>query len=249
MIEVASLNKSFEDQQILKDINAKFEAGMLNMIIGSSGSGKTVMLKCMVGLMKPSSGDIIFDDRNITTLNTKQKKLLRQEMGMLFQGAALFNSLNVEDNVGFPLSMFSTMTTKEKKNRIDFCLERVNLPNIKHLFPSELSGGMQKRVGIARAIVMNPKYLFYDEPNSGLDPKTSRVIDQLIKEITLEFNTTTIVNSHDMTSVFDIADHVLFVYEGKKWWEGKPNQIKSSKNRELLQMIEASGHDVKPDSE
>jgi len=244
MIEVKNIYKSFESSKVLDDINVTFTQGKINMVIGSSGSGKTVLLKCIIGLLQPDSGSVIYDGRNFTVMNYKDKKGFRKEVGMLFQGSALFNSMTVDQNVGFPLRMFTTMTPKEVKSRIDFCLERVNLGKVNSLFPSELSGGMQKRVGIARAIVMNPKYLFFDEPNSGLDPKTSRVIDQLIKEITVDFNTTSLLNSHDMTSVFDIGDQISFIHNSKIWWQGKANEIVHSKNTELLQMIEASGHDL-----
>lgn len=245
MIEVISVQKIFEGNFTLHNISAVFSPGIINMIIGASGSGKTVLLKCIVGLLDPNNGDIIFDGRNFTQGSYKERKKIRLEIGMLFQGSALFNSLSVEENIGFPLKMFANMTSMEMKKRIDFCLERVDLGKINHLYPGELSGGMQKRVGIARAIVMNPKYLFCDEPNSGLDPKTSRVIDELIKEITIEFNTTTILNSHDMTSVFDIGEEIIFMFEGEKWWEGNPSEIKGSANKELLQMIDASGHEFK----
>jgi phospholipid/cholesterol/gamma-HCH transport system ATP-binding protein len=235
---------NFEGKQVLHDICTSFLPGKINMVIGSSGSGKTVLLKCVVGLLHPTKGDILYDGRNFTKMDYNAKKVLRHEIGMLFQGGALFNSLTVEENVGFPLKMFTTDTPKEILNRVNFCLERVNLSKVNHQFPSEISGGMQKRVGIARAIVMNPKYMFCDEPNSGLDPKTSRVIDELIKEITVEFKTTTLVNSHDMASVFSIADKVVFIYEGNKWWEGTAKEIRDSKNKELLQMIEASGQEM-----
>lgn len=244
MIEVKNVFMNFEGKQVLNDINTSFVPGKINMVIGSSGSGKTVLLKCVVGLLQPTKGDIIYDGRNFTKLDYYAKKDIRHEIGMLFQGGALFNSLTVEENVGFPLKMFTKNTPKEITDRVNFCLERVNLSKVNHLFPSEISGGMQKRVGIARAIVMNPKYMFCDEPNSGLDPKTSRVIDQLIKEITVEFKTTTILNSHDMTSVFNIADKVVFIHEGKKWWEGTAQEIRKSDNIELLGMIEASGQEM-----
>jgi len=243
MIEVLNLNKSFEGIKVLNQIDAKFDNGIINMTIGSSGSGKTVLLKCIVGLLNPTSGDVYYDGRNFSKMTTAEKKIIRKEIGMLFQGAALFNSMTIEENISFPLRVFSNMTSGEIVNRVNFCLERVNLGKVNNLFPAEISGGMQKRVGIARAIVMNPKYLLCDEPNSGLDPKTSRLIDELIKEITFEFKTTTIINSHDMTSVFDIADHVLFIHNGQKWWEGSPSDITSSGNSELMQMIDASGHD------
>jgi phospholipid/cholesterol/gamma-HCH transport system ATP-binding protein len=244
MIEVRNIYMKFEGKEVLTDINTTFLPGRINMVIGSSGSGKTVLLKCVVGLLHPTRGDIIYDGRNFTQMDYYEKKSIRHEIGMLFQGGALFNSLTVEENVGFPLKMFTKKTSKEVTDRVNFCLDRVNLSKVNNLYPSEISGGMQKRVGIARAIVMNPKYMFCDEPNSGLDPKTSRVIDQLIQEITDEFKTTTIVNSHDMASVFAIADNVLFIHKGQKWWEGASKDIKNSENSELLQMIEASGQDM-----
>jgi len=244
MIEVKNVYLKFEGKEVLTDINTCFIPGKINMVIGSSGSGKTVLLKCVVGLLHPTKGDVLYDGRNFTQMDYYAKKDIRHEIGMLFQGGALFNSLTVEENVGFPLKMFTNKTAKQITDRVNFCLERVNLAKVNRLFPSELSGGMQKRVGIARAIVMNPKYMFCDEPNSGLDPKTSRVIDHLIKEITVEFKTTTIVNSHDMASVFAIADKVLFIHKGQKWWEGTAREIRKSQNSELLQMIEASGQEM-----
>jgi phospholipid/cholesterol/gamma-HCH transport system ATP-binding protein len=244
MIEVNNIYMRFEGKEVLTNINTSFIPGKINMVIGSSGSGKTVLLKCIVGLLHPSKGEIIYDGRNFTQMNYYEKKDIRHEIGMLFQGGALFNSLTVEENVGFPLKMFTKKSAKEISDRVDFCLDRVNLHKVNKLFPSEISGGMQKRVGIARAIVMNPRYMFCDEPNSGLDPKTSRVIDELIREITAEFKTTTIVNSHDMASVFAIADKVLFIHKGQKWWEGTAKEIKNSENAELLQMIEASGQEM-----
>jgi phospholipid/cholesterol/gamma-HCH transport system ATP-binding protein len=244
MIEVNNVFMKFEGKEVLTNINTNFLTGKINMVIGSSGSGKTVLLKCVVGLLQPTKGEIIYDGRNFTNMDYYAKKDIRHEIGMLFQGGALFNSLTVEENVGFPLKMFTKKTSKEVTDRVNFCLDRVNLSKVNRLFPSEISGGMQKRVGIARAIVMNPRYMFCDEPNSGLDPKTSRVIDELIREITAEFKTTTIVNSHDMASVFAIADKVLFIHKGQKWWEGASNEISKSKNAELLQMIEASGQDM-----
>lgn len=247
MIEVKDVFMKFEGKEVLTDINTNFLPGKINMVIGSSGSGKTVLLKCVVGLLHPTKGDILYDGRNFTQMDYYAQKDIRHEIGMLFQGGALFNSLTVEENVGFPLKMFTKNTSKQVTDRVNFCLDRVNLSKVNRLFPSELSGGMQKRVGIARAIVMNPKYMFCDEPNSGLDPKTSRVIDQLIKDITVEFKTTTIVNSHDMASVFAIADKVLFIHKGQKWWEGASKEIRKSKNTELLQMIEASGQDMDED--
>jgi phospholipid/cholesterol/gamma-HCH transport system ATP-binding protein len=245
MIEVNHIDKLFDGKKVLSNVSTKYEPGIINMIIGSSGSGKTVLLKCIVGLLNPEKGNVLYDGRNFTSMNYKERKKIRLEIGMLFQGSALFNSMNVYENIAFPMKMFSGKSTKEISKRVDYCLDRVNLEQkVTKLYPSELSGGMQKRVGIARAIVNEPRYLFYDEPNSGLDPKTSRVIDQLIKDITNEFKTTTIVNSHDMTSVFEIADKVLFIHKGQKWWEGHPSKIDSSNNQELLQMMDASGRDV-----
>jgi phospholipid/cholesterol/gamma-HCH transport system ATP-binding protein len=242
MIEVRNINKFFEDTQILFDISTVFEPGKINMTIGRSGSGKTVLLKCIIGLLSPDTGHVFYDDKDFFNLNYKEQKKLRHQIGMLFQGSALFNSMTVEDNVAFALRMFTDWSKSKILDRVNFCLERVNLENANKLFPSELSGGMQKRVGIARAISMNPKYLFYDEPNSGLDPKTSRLIDTLIKEITVEYQTTTIINSHDMASVYDISDKIVFIHEGQKWWEGHAGEIKTSGNNELLQMMDASGH-------
>ncbi|MFC2114731.1 ABC transporter ATP-binding protein [Bacteroidota bacterium] len=245
MIEIINVDKYFDGKQVLENISVDYEEGIINMIIGSSGSGKTVLLKCLVGLLNPDKGDIMYDKRNFTKMTYREQKKIRHEIGMLFQGSALFNSMNVLENIAFPLRIHSTLTAKEIVDRVEFCLERVNLnKNVCNLYPSELSGGMQKRVGIARAISNKPKYLFYDEPNSGLDPKTSRVIDNLIKEITIDMNTTTIVNSHDMTSVFEIADKVIFIHEGKKWWEGSPSEINDSKNNELTQMMDASGREL-----
>jgi phospholipid/cholesterol/gamma-HCH transport system ATP-binding protein len=244
MIEVINIFKSFENNIVLDDVSVSFTKGKINMVIGSSGSGKTVLLKCIIGLLQPDKGKVLYDERNFTAMNYRERKILRKEVGMLFQGSALFNSLTVEENVGFALKMFTTMTSREVTKRVDFCLDRVNLGKVNNLYPQELSGGMQKRVGIARAIVMNPKYLFFDEPNSGLDPKTSRIIDKLIREITVDFNTTSLLNSHDMTSVFDIGDQVSFIHDSKIWWQGSSHEIASSNNPELLQMIEASGHDL-----
>jgi len=242
MIEVQELNKTFESKEALKNINCLFEPGIINMVIGSSGSGKTVLLKCIVGLLVPEKGKVLYDNKNFIPMNYFEKKKLRHEIGMLFQGSALFNSQTVFENISFPLVMHSKLSKPEIQKRVEYCLERVNLePKVAKLYPQELSGGMQKRVGIARAISINPKYMFYDEPNSGLDPKTSRVIDALIKEISNEMKTTTIVNSHDMTSVFDIADRVYFIHEGNLWWEGKPKDINTSANAELLQMMSAAG--------
>jgi len=243
MIEAKGLYKIYEGHEVMTNVNAVFEKGMINMVIGSSGSGKTVLMRCLVGLIKPEKGNVFYDGVNFTRMSFSEKKKIRLNMGMLFQGSALFNSLTVFDNVAFPLVIHSSFSKMEIQKRVQFCLERVNLNyDVAQLHPQELSGGMQKRVGIARAISNNPKYLFVDEPNSGLDPKTSRVIDKLIKEITIDFDTTTVVNSHDMNSVFDIADRVFFIHEGKKWWEGVSSDILSCNNNELLQMMKASGH-------
>ncbi|MEN9742965.1 MAG: hypothetical protein RLZZ65_770 [Bacteroidota bacterium] len=240
MIEVRGLNKSFNQQQVLFDINHRFENGKVNLIIGQSGQGKSVLAKCMVGLYEADSGQILFDNRDFTQLERAQRSEIRQEIGMLFQGAALFDSLTVEQNIMFPLQMFTKMTKAEMQVRCDFCLERVNLAGRNKLFPSECSGGMQKRVGIARAIAMNPKYLFCDEPNSGLDPKTSIVIDKLIKDITLEYNMTTVVITHDMNSVMEIGDNVIFIHQGQKWWEGDKNTIITDDNPEVEAFVYAS---------
>ena len=240
MIELQNIKKRFGENDVLKGISAKFESGKTNLIIGTSGSGKTVTLKCMVGLFELNSGAILYDGRNFSTMNLAERKAIRKEIGMLFQGGALFDSLNIEYNVMFPLNMFTNMTRKEKLDRVNFCLDRVNLSGKNKLFPSEISGGMKKRVGIARAIVMNPKYLFCDEPNSGLDPKTSLVVDQLIKEITEEFNITTVINTHDMNSVLEIGDHVVFLWKGLKNWEGSGKEVLTATNEELDEFIFAS---------
>jgi phospholipid/cholesterol/gamma-HCH transport system ATP-binding protein len=240
MIEVQHLHKSFGNTKILADINIKFDQGKTNLIIGQSGSGKTVLLKSIVGLHDIDEGNILYDDRNFIQMNVRAKKTLRKEMGMLFQGAALFDSLSVEENVMFPLNMFSTMSMEEKQERVNFCLKRVNIINANHLYPAEISGGMKKRVAIARAIVQNPKYLFCDEPNSGLDPKTAIVIDNLIKELTEEYNMTTIINSHDMNSVMEIGEKVVFIYQGIKCWEGDKENLFYSDNEELNNFIFAS---------
>jgi phospholipid/cholesterol/gamma-HCH transport system ATP-binding protein len=241
MIEVQNIKKRFGDQEVLKGISTEFQNGKCNLIIGSSGAGKTVFLKCLVGLFTPEEGDILYDGRPIREMGVKEKKNLRNEMGMLFQGNALFDSMTVEENVRFPLDMFSEMSDEEKLERVNFCLSRVNLVNANKKFPGEISGGMMKRVGIARAIVMNPKYLFCDEPNSGLDPKTALVIDELIQEITQEFDMTTIVNTHDMNSVMGIGDKVTFLHQGLKHWEGtKEDVMEETDNKELYEFIFAS---------
>lgn len=240
MIEVKKIYKSFNGTEILNDVSTVFEQGKANLIIGQSGSGKTVLLKTIVGLHDADRGEIFYSDINFTNLNLKEKKNIRQQIGMLFQGGALFDSETVEQNVMYPLNMFTNKSTEEKRDRVNFCLNRVNLENVNHLYPAELSGGMKKRVAIARAIALNPKYLFCDEPNSGLDPKTAIVIDNLIREITIEFNTTTIVNTHDMNSVMEIGDNVIFIYKGKKWWEGTRHDILNTDNEELNDFVFAS---------
>jgi phospholipid/cholesterol/gamma-HCH transport system ATP-binding protein len=240
VIEIKDIKKSFDGHEVLKGVSAVFETGKCNLIIGKSGSGKTVTLKCCVGLYEPDSGQIEFDGRNITAMDFKERKVIRREIGMLFQGTALFDSLNVEENIRFPLDMFTHMPLAEKQDRVNFCLKRVNMENTNKKYPGELSGGMKKRVGIARAIVMNPKYLFCDEPNSGLDPKTSLVIDELIKEITMEFNMTTVINTHDMNSVMGIGDKVLFLHNGQKYWEGTNKDILQITDGELFDFIFAS---------
>lgn len=240
MIEIKDIHKSFGDNEVLKGISGKFEAGVTNLIIGGSGSGKTTLLKCMIGLHHPEKGSVEYDGRDFTQLNTEERIEIRKEIGMLFQGSALFDSMTVEENIIFPLNMFTDQSRSEKLDRVNFCLERVNLEGKNKLFPAELSGGMKKRVGIARAIAMNPKYLFCDEPNSGLDPKTSIVIDELIKEITEEYNTTTIVVTHDMNSVMGIGDYIMFLHEGKKFWEGSNKEIAKTDIQELNDFVFAS---------
>ena len=240
MIEVQHIKKGFDDRVVIDDVSATLETGKCNLIIGSSGSGKTVFMKCIVGLFEPDSGEVIYDDQNFTSMSTKDKKAMRQQIGMLFQGSALFDSMTVEENIMFPLDMFSTKTKGEKQKRADEVLDRVHLTDAHKKFPAEISGGMKKRVGIARAIVLNPKYLFCDEPNSGLDPQTSLVIDKLIREITTEFNITTVVNTHDMNSVMEIGDKIIYMYQGLKEWEGTNKEIIFSKNEKLNSFIFAS---------
>lgn len=240
MIEVRNIHKSFGPKKVLTDFSFTFEQGKTNLIIGQSGSGKTVLLKCLVGLHKVDSGEVLYDGRSFLQMNFNQKKEVRKEIGMLFQGGALFDSQTVEENVIFPLSMFTDLNEEEKRDRANFCLRRVNLENTNHLYPSEISGGMKKRVAIARAIAANPKYLFCDEPNSGLDPQTSIVIDNLIKEITEEYNITTVVITHDMNSVIEIGDRIAFIYKGNKWWEGSKEEILATDNPELVSFVYAS---------
>lgn len=240
MIEIENIHKSFGENKVLKGISGKFEAGITNLIIGGSGSGKTTLLKCMIGLHQPEEGTVEYDNREFTQLSFEQRIEIRKEIGMLFQGSALFDSMTVEENIMFPLNMFTDQSTSEKLDRVNFCLKRVNLEGKNKLFPAELSGGMKKRVGIARAIAMNPKYLFCDEPNSGLDPKTSIVIDELIKELTEEYNTTTIVVTHDMNSVMGIGDYIMFLHEGKKFWEGSNKEIAKTDIQELNDFVFAS---------
>lgn len=240
MIEVKHLYKSFGDKEVLTDINTVFEDGKTNLIIGQSGAGKTVLMKNVVGLLEPTKGEILYDGRNFVQMSKHDKVLMRREMGMIFQSAALFDSLSVLENVMFPLDMFSSMTLRERQKRAIYCLDRVNLLGTENKYPGELSGGMQKRVAIARAIVMNPKYLFCDEPNSGLDPKTSLVIDELLEGITKEFNTTTIINTHDMNSVMGIGENIVFIADGMKEWQGSKETVISSNNKKLNELVFAS---------
>ena len=240
MITLENISKSFGEKQVLKNISATFEKGKTNLIIGQSGSGKTVLLKSIIGLHQIDKGSIYYDDREFSRMSEKNKKQIRKEIGMVFQGGALFDSATVEENVRFPLDMFTEMSDEEKTERVNFCLSKVNLVNVNHLYPAEISGGMQKRVAIARAIALNPKYLFCDEPNSGLDPRTAIVIDQLIKELTVEFDMTTVINTHDMNSVIEIGDKIIYIYKGEKWWEGNSEQILSTDNKELNDFIFAS---------
>jgi phospholipid/cholesterol/gamma-HCH transport system ATP-binding protein len=240
MIRVENLVKTFNGTTVLKDISVSFEKGKTNLIIGRSGSGKTVLMKCIVGLHEVSGGAVYYNDRNFVTMNFNERKAIRREIGMLFQGSALFDSLTVEENVMFPLNMFTNMSLEEKLERTNICLCRVNLTDSNKLYPGELSGGMKKRVAIARAIVENPKYLFCDEPNSGLDPKTALVIDDLISEITHEYDITTVINTHDMNSVMEIGEKVVFIHEGYKEWEGSSDHILDSDNENLNDFVFAS---------
>jgi phospholipid/cholesterol/gamma-HCH transport system ATP-binding protein len=240
MIEVKNIHKSFGDKTVIEDVSAVMKAGQCNLIIGASGSGKTVLMKCMVGLFEPDSGEIHYSGHSFTEMDLNEKTEIRKEIGMLFQGSALFDSQTVEQNVMFPLDMFTKDSFKKKHERVNEVLARVNLVDANKKFPAELSGGMKKRVALARAIVLNPKYLFCDEPNSGLDPQTSLVIDKLIQEITKEFNITTVVNTHDMNSVMEIGNYILYMYKGKKEWEGNNKEIIFSKNQRLNEFIFAS---------
>jgi phospholipid/cholesterol/gamma-HCH transport system ATP-binding protein len=240
MIEIKHLYKSFENKDVLKDISTVFDKGKTNLIIGRSGSGKTVLMKSLIGLIRPTSGEILYDKRNLIVMNKSELKNLRREMGMLFQGSALFDSMTVLENVTFPLTMFTNDSLKVREKRARFCLERVNLMDADNLYPGEISGGMMKRVAIARAIALNPEYLFCDEPNSGLDPKTALLIDDLIHDITKEYNMTTVINTHDMNSVMNIGEKIIFINEGIKAWEGTSSEIMSSTNQELNDFVFAS---------
>lgn len=240
MIEVKNISKSFYNTNVLDNVSAIFKRGEINLVIGASGSGKSVLVKCIVGLLEVDTGTVEFDGRNFTTMGFMKRKLVRSEIGMLFQGSALFNSLSVQENILFPLEMYTKQSREEMLDRVNFCLKRVNLENVNHLFPAELSGGMQKRVGIARAIALNPKYLFCDEPNSGLDPRTGILIDNLIMEITKEYQITTIVVTHDMNSVMETGENIVFLHQGKKWWEGNNVEILKTDNKELCDFVYAS---------
>ena len=240
MIEARHIYKSFGDKEVLRDISTVFEDGKTNLIIGQSGAGKTVLMRTLVGLLTPTKGDVLYDGRNFYSMSKRERIMMRREMGMIFQGAALFDSLTVLENVRFPLDMFSNMTYRERNTRAMECLERVNLKGAENKYPGEISGGMQKRVAIARAVVMNPKYLFCDEPNSGLDPKTSLVIDDLLSSITKEYNTTTIINTHDMNSVMGIGENIIFIADGRKEWQGNKDTVISSHNKKLNDLVFAS---------
>ena len=240
MIEVKNISKTFGDNKVLNDVSYTIKKGVCNLVIGQSGSGKSVFLKSVVGLHQVDSGAILYNGRDTTKMKSKELKALRQEIGMVFQGGALFNSSTVEENVRYPLDMFTKMSKLEKQKRVDFCLSHVNIENANQLFPSEISGGMQKRVAIARAIALNPKYLFCDEPNSGLDPVTAIVVDNLILKLTKELNITTLVITHDMNSVMEIGENIMYVYKGQKWWEGNKDQIFSTDNPELNNFVFAS---------
>jgi phospholipid/cholesterol/gamma-HCH transport system ATP-binding protein len=240
MIEITDIYKTFGDNEVLKGISAEFQPGKNNLIIGGSGSGKTTLLKCIVGLHEPTKGDVFFGGDNFTDMDFEQRVPIRTNIGMLFQNSALFDSMTVEENIIFPLNLFTDMSRSEKLDRANFCLHRVNLDGKNKLYPAELSGGMKKRVGIARAISMQPKYLFVDEPNSGLDPKTSILIDELINELTEEYQITTVIVTHDMNSVMGIGEHILFLHNGQKWWEGSNHEIAHTDNKELNDFVFAS---------
>ncbi|WP_301847510.1 ABC transporter ATP-binding protein [uncultured Parabacteroides sp.] len=240
MIRAEHIVKSFEGRTVLDDVSVEFETGKTNLIIGRSGSGKTVLLKSLVGLHEVDSGRVMYDDVDFTALGFRERKAIRKDIGMIFQGGALLDSSSVEENVKLPLDLFTSQSEAEKLERVNFCLQRVRLENVNHLYPAELSGGMIKRVAIARAIVLNPKYLFCDEPNSGLDPQTSIVIDNLIHEITREYNITTIINTHDMNSVMEIGEKIVYIHQGRKWWEGTKDEILYADNRELNDFVFAS---------
>lgn len=240
MIELKNIHKTFGEKEVLKDISTVFDDGKTNLIIGQSGAGKTVLMKTLVGLLDPTSGKVLYDGRDFVQMTKKERVAMRREMGMIFQSAALFDSLSVLENVMFPLDMFSSMNYRERRKRAQECLDRVNLGDAQNKYPGEISGGMQKRVAIARAVVMNPKYLFCDEPNSGLDPKTSLVIDELLHSITREYNTTTIINTHDMNSVLGIGENIFFIADGKKEWQGTKDEIISSNNKKLNELVFAS---------
>ena len=240
MIQIKNITKSFGDKIVLNNLSADFEVGKINLIIGKSGSGKTMAIKCMLGLFNIDSGSIFFDKRDFINIDKQEKKNIRKEIGMVFQGGALFDSMTIEQNVMFPMKMSQKMTLNQMKERVDFCLKRVDLKNVNNLFPSELSGGMQKRVAIARAIALNPKYLFCDEPNSGLDPATATVIDNLLKEITYEYNITTVINTHDMNSVMEIGDNIVFIQDGEKIWTGNKKLFLKTQNKDLNNFIFSS---------
>ena len=237
MIKIENISKSFGDKTVLDNVSTVFEKGKTNLVIGQSGSGKTILMRICIGLLEPNNGEVWFNDRRFSNLDERKRTIIRKDMGVLFQGGALFDSMNVEENVMFPLNMFSDMSYSDKLDRVNFCLKRVKLENINKLKTNELSGGMMKRVAIARAIANNPKYLFCDEPNSGLDPKTSEIIDALISEITEEYNITTIINTHDMNSVIMIGQNINFLYNGKLWWKGNNNNILSADNKELNEFV------------
>jgi phospholipid/cholesterol/gamma-HCH transport system ATP-binding protein len=240
VIEIKNINKTFGDRHVVKDVSFTFQEGKTNLIIGESGCGKTTILKLMVGLHALDSGEILYDGKNFPTLSVKEQQEVRKKIGMLFQGGALFDSQTLEENVRFPLDMFTELTREEKRERVNFCLQRVKLEGKNALYPAELSGGMKKRAALARAIANNPKYLFCDEPNSGLDPKTSIVIDELIKDITVEYNITTLIITHDMNSVMEIGDNIMFVHQGEKWWSGHKSEVLNNNNKELIDFVFAS---------